>query len=113
MLDINPRPQLKLVSVNLSGEKTNPLALEIPGFPLDAPSKKIATEEELNHQALNEAALQHTRQEGELPGLMQTEFLIPNGQGANQAKNSKDREEGTINLHTISEIIFLILNTIS
>ena len=74
-----PSPQLKLDSIPLSGEKTTPLAPEIPGFPLDAPSKKINAEEELIHNNLNASVLPRKRQGKEVIGLMQTNFLIPVG----------------------------------
>ena len=79
-----PRPQLNLNSISLSGEKTTPPALEIPGFPLDAPSKNIMAEEELVHNCLKALALPRNRQGERLTGLTELKFLFRDEMGPNQ-----------------------------
>ena len=93
-----PSPQLKLDSINLSREKTKPPTPEIPGFPLDAPSKKIVVEGELIHHDLNASTFPHTHQEGELTGLIHIVFLNPDRQEPINIVIAEDRDEGDVNL---------------
>ena len=110
---MNPSPQLKLVSINLSGEKTKPPAPEIPGFPLDAPSKKIVVEEELIHNDLKASVLPQKFQGEEVAGLTQTNFLIPVGVEPNHAEITEGREEMEFILQAYSTIdLLMVLATI-
>ena len=93
-----PSPQLKLNLVNLSGEETKPPAPENPGFPLDAPSKKILVEEEFIHNDFNLSKDPWKRQGIALTGFLQTTFLIPIELGPNHVENAAAKGEEDIML---------------
>ena len=98
---------MKLNSTNLSGEITNPLALEIPGFPLEAPSKKIAAEEDFIQNYFNSSKDPQKCQGTTLTGLMQTTFLIPKELEPIHIENATSRGEEEIDLPT-----YLIINSL-
>ena len=83
-------------SDSVSREITNPPTLEIPGFPLDAPSKKITAAIELFHNIFNSSLDPWKRQGTILTVLKQTDDHIPRDFIPSHFENTGGKEEETI-----------------
>ena len=88
-----PSPQLKLNSINLSGEETKPLTPEQPRFPLEPPSKNNVVEEEFIHNDFNYSKGPLKRQGIALTCLLLTTFLRPKLLRPNHIENEAMRGE--------------------
>lgn len=97
-----PRPQLQLVLFNLSGERINPTAPTVLGFPLDTRSKKIVAFEVPCHHIRESFLVRHKCQVGTFIGLLIDSFLTPDRQGASHAETSAVRVKAEFELFTIS-----------
>ena len=99
-----PSPQLKQVSINLSGDIIKPPAPAILVFPLNGLSKKIVADKELFHNVKNTAALTRNHHKGGDVGLVMIVLLTQNKQDPIHADTSGDREENETGLRVDSEM---------
>ena len=65
-----PSPHLNLIKDNPSKEMTRTPTLETPGLPLEAPSKKIAADDEIDQKELNATLSPRYLHGGEKTGLI-------------------------------------------
>ena len=98
-----PRPQLKLVFPDLSGERINPPTPAVLGFLLDAPSKKIVAFGVPCHHLRKSLVVRRKRQVGSFIGLLIESFLSPGTQGPSQTETSANSVKAKTGLFVISK----------
>lgn len=111
--NLMPRPQLKLISFDLSEESINPPAPAVPRFPLGAPSKKIVAFEAPCHHLRKSPLVRHNRQVGAFIDLLTVSFLSPDAQNPIHLEVSSGRGEAKTVLSTISNMMALTLASTS